>query len=135
MKASIKKSRSRVVSLSPSEKKALKARRIREEINSKWEKLEKDFQYKRLSIRKMSRTTTESIEFDVLEDNTLVLNPRHMVRSSKEQDRVLRRIVEKRQAQMVHKKGGRAKDLSSSYLSTYCIRRSMKTIAHTRSAV
>ena len=54
---------------------------------------------------------TESLKLELLDGVSIVLNERNSNKSDKKKRRIMRRIVEKRQAQAAHQKLGRTKDL------------------------
>ena len=54
---------------------------------------------------------TESLKLELLDGVSIVLNERNSNKSEKKKRRIMRRIVEKRQAQAAHQKLGRTKDL------------------------
>jgi len=78
--------------------------------------------------------TTNKIEIEVLDGILLNLNIRSKMKPSKVQDRILRRIVEKRQAQASHKKHGRSEDLTSMHITLACTSKCMKDIRKKRYA-
>lgn len=54
---------------------------------------------------------TESLKLELFDGVSIVLNERNSNKSDKIKKRIMRRIVEKRQAQATHKKLGRTEDL------------------------
>ena len=59
---------------------------------------------------------------------------RSKMKPSKVQDRILRRIIEKRQAQANHKKHGRSEDFTSMHITLACTSKCMKDIRKKRYA-
>ena len=78
--------------------------------------------------------TTDKIEIEVLDGILLNLNIRSKMKPSKVQDRILRRIIEKRQAQANHKKHGRSEDFTSMHITLACTSKCMKDIRKKRYA-
>lgn len=99
-----------------------------------WDKLSKSNKYKRATIVAGRRKTTSQITTEVLDGILLNLNERNKDRSYASQKRILRKIVEKRQAQMVHLLIGRTSNLFSPAIERECIRRSMRDIKHSMAA-
>lgn len=72
--------------------------------------------------------TTQKIQEEVFDGIFLNLNERNQDKSYGEQKRLLRRIVEKRQAQSAHKALGRSENLRAKYIFTTNVRYCMKDI-------
>lgn len=92
-------------------KKEAKSRR---KANEDWQRLEATNKYRRAIIINTCRNTTDRIADEVLDGILLSLNERNSKRSASEQKRLLRRIVEKRQAQALHTKVRKNRDRKSS---------------------
>lgn len=71
--------------------------------NKRWERVETSDRYRKAATEELCNVTTNKIEIEVLDGILLNLNIRSKMKPSKVQDRILRRIVEKRQAQASHK--------------------------------
>ena len=82
----------------------------------------------------MCDTITKKIEIEVLDGILLNLSIKSRTKSASVQNRILRRIVEKRQAQANHKKHGRTEDLTSVHVSITNISRCMEAIRKKRFA-
>ena len=67
--------------------------------NKRWERVETSDRYRKAATEELCNVTTNKIEIEVLDGILLNLNIRSKMKPSKVQDRILRRIVEKRQAQ------------------------------------
>ena len=89
---------------------------------------------RKAATEELCNVTTNKIEIEVLDGILLNLNIRSKMKPSKVQDRILRRIVEKRQAQASHKKHGRSEDLTSMHITLACTRKCMKDISKKRYA-
>lgn len=107
----------------------------RRKVNEKWVRMEESPRYRKAVVKELCRTTTQKIVVDLLDGILLNLNIRSQSKSQSVQNRLLRRIVEKRQAQANHKKNGRTEDLTSVHISISCISRCMTEISKKRRAV
>lgn len=85
----------------------------RREVNKRWQELENTPRYRKAAAAEACQTVTKRVEEEVLDGILLSLNEKHQVKSASVQNRMLRRIVEKRQAQASHKANGRTEDLTS----------------------
>lgn len=108
--------------------------KARRKVYESWQKVEATRRYQKAVIKDVCDMTTQKIEIEVLDGILLNLNYRNQGKSQSVQNRILRRIVEKRQAQAAHKKNGRSKDLSSLRISISCISRCMEDIRKRRFA-
>ena len=88
----------------------------RRKVNKSWEKVEHTPRYCSASAKYVCDTITRKIEIEVLDGILLNLSIKSQSKSPSVQNRILRRIVEKRQAQANHKKFGRTEDLTSIYI-------------------
>lgn len=89
----------------------------RRKVNKSWEKVEHTPRYRSASAKEVCDTITKMIEIEVLNGILLNLSVKSQVKPMSVQNRILRRIVEKRQAQANHKKHGRTEDLTSIHIS------------------
>lgn len=89
----------------------------RRKVNKSWEKVEHTPRYRSASAKEVCDTITKMIEIEVLNGILLNLSVKSQVKPMRVQNRILRRIVEKRQAQANHKKHGRTEDLTSIHIS------------------
>lgn len=89
----------------------------RRKTNKSWEKMEHTPRYRSASAKDVCGTITKKIEVEVLDGILLNLNIKSQAKPASVQNRILRRIVEKRQAQANHKKYGRTEDLTSVHVS------------------
>lgn len=106
------------------QKKQLEAEKARNEMikfqketNKRWMFLETTHKYRRSLAKETGAKTTEALKSELLDGLFITLNERNSSKSDKEQARLVRRIVEKRQAQAAHHKIGRTDDLYSSKVS------------------
>ena len=90
----------------------------RRRTNKRWERVETSDRYRTAAAEELCNVTTNKIE--ILNGILLNLNNRSQVKPSRVQERILRRIVEKRQAQASHKKHGRSEDLTTVHITLPC---------------
>lgn len=106
----------------------------RRKVNKSWEKIEHTPRYRSASAKYVCDTITRKIEIEVLDGILLNLSIKSQTKSPSVQNRILRRIVEKRQAQANHKKFGRTEDLTSIHISITGTSRCMEAIRKKRFA-
>lgn len=106
----------------------------RRKVNKSWEKVEHTPRYRSASAKCVCDTITRKIEIEVLDGILLNLSIKSQAKSPSVQNRILRRIVEKRQAQANHKKFGRTEDLTSIHISITGTSRCTKAIRKKRFA-
>lgn len=87
------------------EQKALK------DCSKAWLHIQSTEKYRNHLALETFRRTTESLKDELFDGVSLVLNERNSGKSDKIQKRIMRRIIEKRQAQAAHHKLGRTTDL------------------------
>ena len=79
--------------------------------NNSWLYIQSSDKYRNHVAIETCRRTTESLKLELYDGMSIVLNERNCVKSEKMQKRIMRRIIEKRQAQAAHHKQGRTADL------------------------
>lgn len=106
----------------------------RRKVNKSWEKMEHTPRYRSASVKEVCDTITKKIEVEVLDGIllNLNLNIKSQAKPASVQNRILRRIVEKRQAQANHKKYGRTEDLTSVHVSITSTSHCMEAIRKKR---
>lgn len=77
--------------------------RIAHQTIEKWEKVSRSHSYQRAKVSKNGRSITEALSETLFDGCDMALNERHSKKSYQGKVRILRRIVEKRQAQSVHR--------------------------------
>ena len=93
------------------EKKKVAEANARRRVAKRWAMVGKGHGYKHAVVRQTAKDTINKIEDDLFDGILLSLSPRNSNKSMSLQKRLLRRIVEKRQAQAVFRKIGRSDDL------------------------
>lgn len=106
----------------------------RRKVNKSWEKVEHTPRYRSASAKCVYDTITRKIEIEILDGILLNLSIKSQTKSPSVQNRILRRIVEKRQAQANHKKFGHTEDLTSIHISITGTSRCMEAIRKKRFA-
>lgn len=106
----------------------------RRKSNKRWEHVEASDRYRKTATEELCNMTTSKIKIEVLNGILLNLDIKSQVKPSRVQDRILRRIVEKRQAQANHKKHGRSEDLTTMRITLTCTSKCMEEIRKKRHA-
>ena len=107
----------------------------RRKMNEKWERMEETPQYKNAVVTEVFQSTTKKIAIELFDGILLELNIRNQQKPANVQNRLLRRIVEKRQAQANHQKNGRTDDLTSVHITISCTSKCMDEINKKRRAI
>ena len=94
-----------------------KGKKVKFTANEMWKNAEKDPKYRKAVTKYAYRSTTKKIVAEVLDGIFLELNEKSQEKSSSVQNRILRRIVEKRQAQTVHRISGNLHDMKAQHLA------------------
>ena len=87
-----------------------KEAKARRKVNEDWQRVESTGKYRKAVARGAGWNTTDKIADEVLDGIFLSLKVRDGEESVSEQKRLLRRIVEKRQAQAIHTKTRKSRD-------------------------
>lgn len=102
------------------EKKRIAEANARRKVAKRWAKIGNGTGYKHAAARQSAKETATKIESEVFDGILLSLSPRNSKRSQSQQRRLLRRIVEKRQAQAAFRRIGRSEDLFAPRLMDEC---------------
>ena len=92
------------------ERRRAKEARARRKVNEDWQRVESTGKYRKAVARGAGWNTTDRSADEVLDGIFLNLKARDGEKSASEQKRLLRRIVEKRQAQAIHAKTRKSRD-------------------------
>lgn len=98
---------------------ACEANAIRK-VNKHWDRVAKTKRYRKAVAEDSCMMISLKIEDELMDGILLNLNERNNSKPYSVKMRLLRRIVEKRQAQANHRKNGRTNDLLTSHLSIEC---------------
>ena len=106
-------------------------KRIQAEANARrrvaksWDALGHSNRYKKAAAKESCTRTTQSLEDEIFNGILLNLSGRNSVKPFSYQKRILRRIVEKRQAQSAYRRVGRTTDRFASHIQRHCASKSM----------
>lgn len=92
----------------------------RRKVNKHWDRVAKTKRYRKAVAEDSCMMISLKIEDELMDGILLNLNERNNSKPYSVKMRLLRRIVEKRQAQANHRKNGRTNDLLTSHLSIEC---------------
>ena len=109
-------------------KQIIREANARRKVNKSWEQVENKRRYKYAVISQLCGDTTTMIEEECFDGILLQLNERNESKSQNTQKRLLRRIIEKRQAQSIHKAIGRTCDRFVNHMQTLNTSRSIKEL-------
>ena len=125
-----------IMNKNSNQKQVMKSKKVEtnahRKVNKSWEKVEHTSRYRSASAKEVCDTITKKIEVEVLDGILLNLNIKSQAKPASVQNRILRRIVEKRQAQANHKKYGRTEDLTSVHVSITSTSHCMEAIRKKR---
>lgn len=102
----------------------------RRKVNEKWECVERLRCYQQAATREGCSNITATIQEECFDSILLHLSSRSESKSYNTQKRILRRIVEKRQAQLIHHTIGRTIDRFSTHMKTRSISQSVSELQH-----
>lgn len=117
-----------------SERRRAKEAKARRKVNEDWQRVESTGKYRKALAREVGRNTTDRIADEVLDGIFLSLNTRNSRKSVSEQKRLLRRIVEKRQAQALHAKTRKSRDRKTAVTVIMNTGKCMEHLHHLRFA-
>lgn len=100
----------------------------RRKVAKKWARIGLGVGYKRAAIREAAHNVEELIKEEAFDGFLLLLSEGNRNKSMSFQKRILRRIIEKRQAQAVHRYLGHGDDRLPDYLSLACGKHSMRKL-------
>lgn len=106
-------------------------KRIQKEANARrkvaksWALVSQGIKYRKAAVKESCDRLTLVLEEELFDGILLNLNGRNGKRSYPCQKRILRRIVEKRQAQSAHRRAGRSDDMFTRQLQRYCASQSL----------
>lgn len=100
----------------------------RRKVAERWSHVGSTPRYIRAAVREASYHSVRAIRDEAFDGILLTLTSRNSGKSMNVQKRVLRRIVEKRQAQIAHRYMGHTEDLTASYTTSRCSSRCMRKL-------
>ncbi|WP_156139277.1 hypothetical protein [Prevotella pectinovora] len=100
----------------------------RRKVAKSWDKIAHGSRYQKAAAKESCRRATKQMEEELFDGILLNLRCKNKVKSYNAQKRILRRIVEKRQAQQAYSKVGRRRDRFSSHIYRHCTSKSMSEL-------
>ena len=97
----------------------------RRKVAKSWELVAKGFKYRKAAAKESCGRLTQILEEELFDGIILNLKGRNGMKSYACQKRILRRIVEKRQAQSAHRRAGRSGNRFTKQLQHYCASQSL----------
>lgn len=105
--------------LNPVAKARRNGARIRKENLNKWEKLGHTKMYLNASARLLCGNAEDNLLDELIDGDTIYIDVKYASKTKNVQKRVVRRIVEKRQAQNMHRIFGHSCDLHCRHMARY----------------
>ena len=103
-------------------------RKINRNIAKKWAIVGNSMRYNCAAVREASMNSLNDIKEDTFDGILIALSSHNSGKSLNVQKRILRRIVEKRQAQIAHRYMGHTDDLTASHLASVYISKCMEML-------
>lgn len=103
-------------------------RKINRNIAKRWAIVGNSMRYKRAAVREASWNSLDDIKEEAFDGILITLSSHNSGKSLSVQKRILRRIVEKRQAQVAHRYMGHTDDLTASHLASVYMSKTMKIL-------
>ena len=97
----------------------------RRKVAKSWELVARGVNYRKAAAKESCGRLTQILEEELFDGIFLNLKGRNGMKSYACQKRILRRIVEKRQAQSAHRLAGRSGDMFTRQLQRYCASQSL----------
>jgi hypothetical protein len=101
----------------------------RRKVAESWDSLSRGLRYQKAAAREASTITTLNLIDELFDGFFLDLNERNRNKSHNAQQRTLRRIVEKRQAQSTHRRVRRSSNALARHLRRSCANMSMRQLS------
>ena len=98
----------------------------RRKVVKAWARLANGTKYQTAAVKDVCELTTLQMEEELFDG--ILFQDKNNVKSYSAQKRILRRIVEKRQAQRTHGKISRTEDCFSRHISRYCVSKIMNNL-------
>lgn len=93
-------------------------RKINRNVARSWAIVGNSMRYKRAAVKEASWNSLDDIKVEVFDGILITLSPHNSGKSLNVQKRLLRRIVEKRQAQIAHRYIGHTEELTASHIAS-----------------
>lgn len=111
-------------------------KRIQAEANARrklaksWALLAKSVKYRKVAVKESCDRLTQILEEELFDGILLNLSGCNGLKSYSSQKRILRRIVEKRQAQSAHRRVGRTDSRYTKHIFRECAKKSLRDLRH-----
>jgi hypothetical protein len=103
-------------------------RKINRNLARSWAIVGNSMRYKRAAVREASSNSLDDIKEEAFDGILITLSSHNSSKSLNVLKRILRRIVEKRQAQIAHRYIGHTDDLTASHLASVYSSKCMKML-------
>lgn len=100
----------------------------RRKVAKSWALVAQGIKYRKAAVKESCDRLTQIMEEELFDGILLNLSGRNGMRSHTCQKRILRRIVEKRQAQSAHRLAGRSGNMFTKQLQRYCASQSLDSL-------
>lgn len=111
-------------------KRILAEAKARRKVAKSWEVIARSVKYRKAAAKESCDRLTQILEEELFDGIILNLSGRNGMKSYTCQKRILRRIVEKRQAQSVHRRVGRTRSRYTNHIFRECTNKSMGDLRH-----
>lgn len=101
----------------------------RRKVAKNWDSLSRGLRYQKAAAREACTVITLNLIGELFDGTLLDLNERNRNKSHNAQQRILRRIVEKRQAQSTHRRVRRSSGALARHLRRSCVNMSMRQLS------
>ena len=102
----------------------------RRKVAKSWALVAQGIKYRKAAVKESCDRLTQIMEEELFDGILLNLSGRNGMKSYSCQKRILRRIVEKRQAQSAHHQVGRTGSRYTNYILRECVNKSMEDFRH-----
>lgn len=102
----------------------------RRKVAKSWALVAQSVKYRKATVKESCNRLTQILEEELFDGILLNLSGRNGMKSYTCQKRILRRIVEKRQAQSAHRLAGRSGNMFTRQLQRYCTSQSLDCLRH-----
>lgn len=102
----------------------------RRKVAKSWALVAQSVKYRKATVKESCNRLTQILEDELFDGILLNLSGRNSMKSYTCQKRILRRIVEKRQAQKAYRRIGRTESRYANYILRECTNKSMNDLQH-----
>lgn len=105
-----------------------KEAKARRQIAETWSIVSHKMHYQKAAVKEFCNRTTLQMEEELFDGIVLNLRNKNRMRPYSAQKRILRRVIEKRQAQQIYRNVGRTPDRFASHVLLHCASKSMNDL-------